>query len=235
VSAASHWEEHAHRWAEWARTPGHDAYWDYRDAFFELVPPPGRATLEVGCGEGRVSRDLAARGHVVTGVDLSGTLVDLATEADPGSTYLVGDASALPFPDGSFDLAVAYNSLMDADDMPGAVAEIGRVLEPAGSLCICVTHPTRDACERVGARWVVEHHYLERRPFHGTYSKDGLTMTFSGWCHPLEAYSKALEAGGFAIEAIREPPEPAVYADRGDPYEADSRCPNFMFLRAKRG
>ena len=37
--------------------------------------------------------------------------------------------SALPFDDRSFDLVVAYNSLMDFDDMPGAVSEAGRVLE----------------------------------------------------------------------------------------------------------
>ena len=51
-----------------------DVYWYYRDAFFALVPPAGRVTLEVGFGEGRVSRDLVARGHRVTGVDVSRTL-----------------------------------------------------------------------------------------------------------------------------------------------------------------
>jgi ubiquinone/menaquinone biosynthesis C-methylase UbiE len=234
VSFESHYEENAESWAAWARSP-HDAYWDYRDAFFELVPPPGRASLEVGCGEGRVSRDLAASGHVVTGVDVSGTMVELATEADPGSTYLVGDASALPFPDGSFDLVVAYNSLMDVDDMPAAVAEIARVLEPGGRLCACVTHPMRDASVRVGSRYVIEHRYLERRPYEGTFTRDGVTMTFKGWCYSLEAYSQALETAGFAIEALREPPEPAKFADRGDPYEADLRCPNFLLFRARRG
>ena len=54
-------EERAAGWLAWARTPGHDAYWTYRDAFFDLVPAPGAATLEVGCGEGRVARDLVAR------------------------------------------------------------------------------------------------------------------------------------------------------------------------------
>ena len=39
---------------------------------------------------------------------------------------------------------VAYNSLMDVADMPGAVAEAARVLQPGRPLCICVTHPTAD-------------------------------------------------------------------------------------------
>jgi len=223
VSGARHWQEEARRWGAWARTPGHDAYWDYRDTFFELLPPPGRGTLEVGCGEGRVSRDLAARGHTVTGVDVVGELVDMAVAADPGSTYVVGDASVLPFPDSTFDLAVAYNSLMDVDDMPGAVAEIARVLEPGGRLCACVTHPTRDACEREGDRLVIEHEYLERRRFEGTFTREGLTITFKGWCYPLEAYSRALEAAGFVIEAIREPSP-----------EGDGSFPIFLMLRARR-
>lgn len=46
MGAVEHWEAEATRWATWARTPGHDAYWYHRDAFFALVPPPGRATLE---------------------------------------------------------------------------------------------------------------------------------------------------------------------------------------------
>jgi hypothetical protein len=49
-------ESQAESWIAWARTPGHDACWSYRDAFFELLPRPGLRTLEVGCGEGRVSR-----------------------------------------------------------------------------------------------------------------------------------------------------------------------------------
>jgi hypothetical protein len=48
------WEHEAPNWAEWARTPGHDVYWHFSGpTLFELVPLPGRATLEVGCGWSR--------------------------------------------------------------------------------------------------------------------------------------------------------------------------------------
>jgi ubiquinone/menaquinone biosynthesis C-methylase UbiE len=139
------WEREALNWIAWARTPGHDEYWDYSPLFFELVPAAGRATLDLGCGEGRVTRDLVAHGHTVASVDASPTLLQAAREADPTGTYVLADAAALPFADASFDLVVAYNSLMDLGDMPGAVREAARVLQCGGRFCVCVTHPRRSS------------------------------------------------------------------------------------------
>ena len=85
------WEADATRWIAWARKPGHDSYWYYRDAFFgDIVPEPRERTLDLACGEGRVSRDLAERGHRVTGVDGSPTLVRAARDADRSGRYVVG-------------------------------------------------------------------------------------------------------------------------------------------------
>ena len=205
-------EERAQGWLAWARTPGHDAYWIYRDAFFDLVPAPGAATLEVGCGEGRVARDLVARGHRVTGLDASPTLLGAAAEADPASRYVVGPAEALPFDDGAFDLVVADNSLMDVDDMPVAVREAARVLAPGGRLCACITHPVQTAStwdhEDVNAPLIVSEAYLDRRWMDVAVEREGMEFTFDGWCYPLEAYARALERPGcssrpFASRPIR--------------------------------
>jgi SAM-dependent methyltransferase len=213
MSLSMGFEERAHGWLAWARTPGHDAYWTYRDAFFDLVPAPGAATLEVGCGEGRVARDLVARGHRVTGLDASPTLVSAAAQADPRSHYVVGPAEALPFDDGAFDLVVAYNSLMDVDDMPVAVRETARVLAPGGRLCACITHPLQTAGswehEDDDAPFVVSEAYLDRRRMDAPIERNNLHFTFESWCYPLEAYTRALEEAGLLIEAIREPADPA--------------------------
>ena len=173
------WEPEAENWLLWARTPGHDAYWHYRDSFFSaIVPPAGRLTLEVRSGEGRVARDLAERGHRVVGIDTSPTLVRHAAEADDRGRYLVAAAEALPFAAASFDLVVAYNALMDVDDLEASVREAARVLEPGGRLSVSVTHPFADAGRFVDDEFVVGGAYLERSRFEGTDERSGLVMNW---------------------------------------------------------
>jgi len=200
------------------------------------VPPAGRRTLEIGCGEGRVSRDLTARGHAVVGLDSAPTLLAAAREADPGGAYVLADAAALPFGDREFDLVVAYNSLMDIEDMPGAVREAARVLVPGGRLCLCITHPLADAgrfADRTpDAPFVVDGSYFGRRPFEGTFTRDGLTITFRGWVYPLEEYALALESAGLAIEALREPAAADTEVARDPAAHRWQRVPNFLMARA---
>ena len=223
-------------WVRWARTPGHDAYWQFRDRFFEeIVPSPGRRTLEIGCGEGRVARDLKQRGHKVVAVDASATLVRYAQEADPEGDYRVTDAAALPFDDASFDCVVAYNSLMDVEDMPAAVREASRMLDSSGRLCICVTHPTADAgafaSRAPDAPFVIPGSYVEKRRISVPIERNELKMTFTGWAYSLEHYARAFEDACLVIERLREPPvsNQQVLKDPGEARWA--RIPNFLFLR----
>ena len=225
MSGSEHWERHANQWAVWARKPEFDSYWtESGPSFLALVPPPGRRTIDIGCGEGRVARDLKARGHDVVAVDAAPTLLRLAQEADPDGEYVLADAANLPFGAGAFDVAVAFNSLMDIDDMPGAIAEAGRVLAPRGRFCICITHPMRDAGRfEPGSRsapFVIRGSYFGKRRLEDRVTREGLEMHFRSWAYAFEDYACALAAAGFVIEALREPP------DRG------RRVPNFLLIRA---
>jgi len=195
------------------------------------VPAPIGRTLEVGCGEGRVARDLQKRGHRVTAVDATAGLITLARDADPAGEYLRSDAAALPFDSLTFDLAVFYNSLMDIDDMESSVQDAARVLKSGGALCACVTHPIADAghfeSPEPGATFAIEGSYLgQRRWIEAPMERDGLRMDFAGWAYPLEGYFGAFERAGFVIEAVREPP---LAND-----ERWSRIPTFLMWRARK-
>jgi ubiquinone/menaquinone biosynthesis C-methylase UbiE len=208
VNLGEAWERHAANWIRWARAPGFDSYWRFhRDELLASLPAPGRLTLDVGCGEGRLTRDLASRGHRVVGVDPSPAMVAAAREADPEGEYVEADAARLPFDAGAADLALAFMSLMDMDDMPGALHEIARVLEPGAPLVATVVHPLNSASlprvdhEEAG---VVIRSYREARRYSETSERRGLEMTFESMHYSLEDYWRAIREAGFVIEDLGE-------------------------------
>lgn len=238
MTTQSPWETQAENWTAWARTPGHDLFPYFFPAFIEeIAPPPGGRTLEIGCGEGRVLRELAPRGHDVTGLDVSPTLATRAREADARPAYVLGDGTSLPFADAAFDTVIAYNALQ-AMTRPGvmarAVRECARVLTPGGRLCLCVGHPMTDvghvrSIDDAGAM-VTSGAYFDNRYVDETVTKDGLTMNFHGWTFAIEDYARALEDAGMVIERLREPrPRAAAASGWLDRWR---RVPLFLFIRA---
>ncbi len=238
MDLAEDWEAQARQWIQWARQPGHDSYWLYhRDQFLQLLPPPGRMTVDIGCGEGRLTRHLKDLGHRITGVDSSPTLVAAAREADPTMDVRLADAVALPLEDAAADLAVAFMSLHDIDPMPAVVREIARVLQPGGRLCLAIVHPINSAGQferkAADAPFVIAGEYLRPFPYTDTVKRDGLAMTFHGRHRPIESYFRALEQAGLLIEALREPgvPDHAITSDAGRRWQ---RLPLFLHIRARR-
>jgi SAM-dependent methyltransferase len=233
---AAAWREHSGEFIAWAREPGHDSYWRFhRDLFLDLLPPPGRRTLDLGCGEGRLSRDLAARGHSIVGVDLAPEMVDAARAADPSIEVHHTDAASLPFADRVFDLVVAFMSLQDVDDLEGAVRESARVLEPGGRMCLAIVHPLNSAGsfkgEHADSPFAIEGSYLDRSYYADELCRGGIEITFVGAHRPIRAYAGALTSAGLLIEDLREPPVPegAIERDRSRRWQ---RIPLFLHMRA---
>jgi SAM-dependent methyltransferase len=109
------------------------------------LPPPGRQTLDIGCGEGRLARDLKELGHRIVRIDSSPSLVAAALEFDPSMDLGLADAAARPLDGACADLVVAFMSLQDIDGMPTAIREAARVLESSGRLCLAIVHPINSA------------------------------------------------------------------------------------------
>lgn len=101
----------------------------------ERVDPAAARLLDVGCGRGGPAGQFADRGFAVTGLDLVPYNVSLARANAPG-TFVVGDASALPFADGVFDACASVDALVYVADDAAALAEAARVLAPGGWLAV---------------------------------------------------------------------------------------------------
>ena len=238
VTMREGWEAEAQNWARLARTPGLDHSHEDTNLppFLDLVPGPGRRTLDLACGEGRVGRVLASLGHRVVGVDASPTMVRLAAAHQQPATAVLADAARLPFPDEAFDLVVAYMCLHDIDAMPQAVSEAARVLGRPGRLCAAIPHPVNTAggfrVPEAAAPYVISGSYLDPARSDWVFDRGGIRMTFHSEHRPLESYVRALEAGGLLIEAIREPKPPGHAVARDKAAGRWRRIPLFLQLRA---
>jgi ubiquinone/menaquinone biosynthesis C-methylase UbiE len=116
----------------------------------ELGVPPGGKVLDLGTGPGfvavEVARLLQSTGCEVVGMDLSSAMLALAAENAAGEglngvlTWRKGDASAMPFDDGEFDLIVCNDSLHHWEDPLPVFDEIARVLKDDGK---CIVHDSK--------------------------------------------------------------------------------------------
>ena len=114
---------------------------------------PGQSLLDVGCGPGTVTLDLAKRlapGEVV-GIDMSATVIESARaagkDADAANvTFDVADAYALPYADDSFDVVHAHQVLQHLSDPVAVLREMRRVAKPGGFVAV------RDA-DYAGMTW----------------------------------------------------------------------------------
>ena len=199
--------------------------------FDAILPTPLGLTLEVGCGEGRVTRDLVARGHDVVALDPAPTLLRAAAEEDPVRRYAIADGADLPFADERFAVVMTYNVLQNVADLPGTVQEMSRVLRPGGALCVCIVHPVTDLgafeSESDGARFFLRERYFDTRRIEETEERDGISMTFRGWTYPLEEYVRAFGSAGLRIDVLHEP-RPSGHPARYDHW-LDAPC--FLALR----
>ena len=222
------WEARAEQWLAWARTPGQDIYfWQLNwPAFRELLPPAGRRTLDIGCGEGRVGRELARAGHRVLGVDSSPTLAALAREAGGYEEVAAARANALPWPAECCDLAIAFMSLQDMENPAAAIAEIARVLQRSGRLCLAIIHPLNRPPEGL------EDYFSERRVA-TRVTHAGLEMTCESIDRPFQTYTRALASAGFVIEDLREPQATLVQATEETSLAEAARRPYFVHMRCR--
>jgi SAM-dependent methyltransferase len=144
------------------------------------------------------------------------------------------DVAHLPLRSNVADLAIAFMSMHDVDEMPEAIGEAARILQPGGHHTMALVHPINSAGQfapagageqEIDRHFRIDDSYLAERRYADDVERDGLTMRFESEHRPLESYTRALEHAGFAIEALREVTDP-------DPHDKWSKLPLFLDLRA---
>lgn len=115
---------------------GRDAKWKTR-MIDGVEIQAGWRVLDLACGTGDLAFDAASRGAHVVGLDITPRMVELARAKGGagGPAWIVGDMTALPVQAGAFDLVTTGYGLRNVPDLPGALAEIHRVLRPGGRVC----------------------------------------------------------------------------------------------------
>lgn len=118
-----------------------------------LAPRADDAILEIGFGTGRLVRRLAPRVRFVGGVDPSQLMVETALKANAAAVACgrvelrLGEAGALPWPDGTFDAACALHSFQFWPDPVAGLTEVARVLKPNGRLLLMLRAHGRPGAE----------------------------------------------------------------------------------------
>jgi demethylmenaquinone methyltransferase/2-methoxy-6-polyprenyl-1,4-benzoquinol methylase len=123
-----------------AMTAGLDRRW--RRLAAEAVVRPGDAVLDACCGTGDLAIAAERAGGRVTGLDFSEQMLVRARGKSDSVEWVLGDVTALPFDDASFDAVTVGFGIRNVPDLEAGLAELARVVRPGGRVaCLEITRP----------------------------------------------------------------------------------------------
>lgn len=147
---------------------------------------PGNRVLDVACGTGiiaRVAADRVAEAGRVVGLDLNEAMLTVARRVRPDLEWHQGDAVALPFPDGAFDVVLCQSGLMFMPDPITALREMARVVTVDGTVAVQVwSKPERQAGFRPLSDAVARHAGPDAVNLISTYFRLGDPDEFARLC-----------------------------------------------------
>lgn len=233
------WETHASWWID-GFTDGADP--EYEEQILPLAARElagSQRVLDVGCGDGQVSRLAGRLGAHVVGVDPTWNCVRVAHERG-GAQFASAGAAQLPFAAASFDAVVACLVFEHIRDVDAAIAEVARVLQPGGRFCFFLNHPL---LQTPNSGWI-DDQFLDPPEQYwriGPYLIEDETIeevekdVFIPFIHrPLSRYVNTLAANGLLLERMEEPSPPPGFLARAEEYVAASSIPRLLYLRTRK-
>lgn len=221
----AHWDEDAadyqRRNAEHIARGEAWGVWQIPEAQLQVLGDvAGKDVLENGCGAAQWSIALAARGALVTGLDLSGQQLAHARAAGADFPLVQGSAESLPFPDASFDVVFADHGAFTFADPYRTIPEAARVLRPGGLLAFSHSSPLDAICWNEAADAMAPE---LQRPYFGLHRENWAEyVTFN---LPYGAWIELFRANGLVVEDLVElrPAEDATSTYRDDDDRAWAR------------
>jgi len=244
LTAGDHWERTA-QWWQREFTEGADP--EYVEQILPLaVEHLAGATrvLDVGCGEGQITRLAGSRAVGARAVGLDPTWAQLTvarqrgTGSDDSPGYVQGDAAGLPFADATFDAVVACLVFEHIAEVDAAIAEVSRVLEPGGRFLFLLNHPL---LQTPGSGWIDDHILCEQYWRIGPYLVEDTTMeevakgVVLPFVHrPLSRYVNAMADNAMLITHMVEPVPPSGFLAVAEEYREASTIPRLLVLSARK-
>ena len=238
----SRWEEHAGWWID-GFTEGADP--EYTEQILPLAAAElagARRILDVGCGEGQLSRLAGLLDGVehVVGVDPTWNQITVAATRGGATGFVRSAAERLPFAGSSFDAVVACLVFEHVAAIDAAIAEIARVLIAGGRFCIFLNHPLLQTPD---SGWIDDHvvdppeQYWRIGPYLPEADtveevEPGVHIRF--YHRPLSRYLNALASNGLLVERMEEPAPPPGFLALAPEYPDAATVPRLLYLRARK-
>ena len=236
------WEQNATWWIE-GFTEGADAEYEEQIlpmALAELQRVHSKRVLDIGTGEGQLARLAATKAdaQTVIGIDPTQNQLSEAARRGGGPAYARAGAAHLPFPDRSFDTAIACLVFEHIDDVDEAIREVSRVLADNGTFLFFLNHPL---LQTPNSGWIDDHILDEQYWRIGPYLIEDKTDeevekgVFIPFIHrPISRYLNALIDNGLYLTRIEEPAPPPGFIARAAEYEQAATIPRLLFLRCEK-
>lgn len=234
------WERHADWWIE-GFTDGVDP--EYEEQILPLAAAELQGStrvLDIGCGDGQVSRLAARLGAQVVGIDPTWNCVSVAKARGGGPVFARAGAAALPFADATFDAVVACLVFEHIREVDAAIAEVSRVLQPGGRFCFFLNHPL---LQTPNSGWIDDQildppeQYWRIGPYLIEHESDEEVEkdVFIPFIHrPLSRYVNTLAEHGLLVERMLEPAPPDGFLERAAEYLEVATIPRLLYLRTRK-
>lgn len=180
--------------------------------------------LDAGCGPGRHSKKLIAKGARVTGIDISDEMIGIARQhCGPAGDFFTADFERVEFAAASFDLIVASLSLMYSKNLTPVFKRFRQWLTPKGRLIFSIYHPVRFLHK------IADFDFSKSRKV--WIYLEGCDVTVFNYYHPLEKYFSAQRENGFELLEFIEPVLSRRYKGWPEDYY---RIPRSIVIKAQR-